>query len=69
VKSDCSAADQLVFAREVVPKLEALPSVYRYAWFEARSLGNETLLANTTDVELTPLGVFYNAVPPNKTGA
>ena len=65
----CSAADQLVFAREVVPKLEALPAVYRYAWFEARSLGNETLLANTTDVELTPLGVFYNAVPPNKTGA
>jgi hypothetical protein len=63
----CSAADQLIFARDVVPRLEALPYIFRYAWFEARSLGNETLLANTTGVALTPLGDFYNGVQPNTT--
>lgn len=62
----CSAADQLRFAELVVPRLEALPYLYRYAWFEARSQGNETLLApnNGTSVALTPLGQFYNGVPP-----
>jgi hypothetical protein len=59
----CSAADQLIFAKAVVPRLEALPYLFRYAWFEARSLGNETLLANTTATALTPLGEFYNGVP------
>ena len=63
---ECSAADQLIFARDVVPRLEALPYIYRYAWFEARSGGNETLLANTTGVSLTPLGEYYNALQPNK---
>jgi hypothetical protein len=61
----CSASDQLVFARAVVPRLEATPYVYRYAWFEARSAGNETLLVpsvNASSVALTPLGEFYNGV-------
>ena len=58
----CSASNQLAFARTVVPRLEATPYVYRYAWFEARDAGNETLLANTTGVSRTPLGDFYNSV-------
>lgn len=59
---DCPASNQLVFAKEVVPRLEALPYLYRYAWFEARSSGGESLLANTSDVQLTPLGEYYNSV-------
>lgn len=60
----CSAADQLKFAQLVVPRLESLPYLYRYAWFEARSQGNETLLVwdNATSVQRTPLGDFYNSV-------
>ena len=63
---NCSAADQLVFAREVVPRLEATPYVYRYAWFEARAVGGEALLANLTSplaqaVQRTALGDWYNS--------
>lgn len=61
----CPAEDQLKFAQLVVPRLEATPYVHRYAWFEARSQGNETLLVwdeNNTYVERTPLGVYYNGV-------
>ncbi len=60
----CAASDQLRFAELVVPRLETLPYLYRYAWFEARSEGNETLLApdNATSVALTPLGQYYNSV-------
>jgi hypothetical protein len=60
----CSAAAQLAFARAVVPRLEALPYLFRYAWFEARAAGNESLLAdggNATNVARTPLGDFYNS--------
>lgn len=67
---NCSAADQLVFAKTVVPALEATPYVYRYAWFEARTTGFETLLAptpNASEVSLTPLGAWYNAYAPNTT--
>jgi hypothetical protein len=58
----CSATDQLTFAKLVVPRLESLEYLFRYAWFEARSAGNETLLANATSVELTPLGEYYNNI-------
>jgi hypothetical protein len=73
---DCGAADNLAFAQAVVPRLEALPYVYRYAWFEARAQGKgggpagEALLVtpqgNTTPpfVELTPLGKWYNEYVP-----
>ena len=54
-----------MFAKDVVPRLEALPYVYRYAWFEARhGDGAESLLANVSGVELTPLGEYYNGVQP-----
>ena len=66
-----STTDQLALAQKVVPKLEALPYLFRYAWFEARADGNETLLVpagpNATGppaVALTPLGAWYNAFTP-----
>jgi len=61
---NCSAANQLIFMKDVVPRLEALPYLYRYAWFEARSKGAESLLSDTenaTIVALTPLGTLYNS--------
>ena len=67
---NCSAADNLAFAKLVVPKLEELPYIFRFAWFEARAQGKngklpgEALLVtagNSTPVELTPLGQWYNS--------
>ena len=47
--------------KEVVPRLESLDYVFRYAWFEARSKGGESLLLDPPDsVSLTPLGAWYN---------
>lgn len=66
----CSADDQLVFMQKVLPRLEALPYLFRYAWFEARSQGNETLLVpsvNASSAELTALGRYYNDFVPNTT--
>ena len=65
-----SAQEQLAFARAVVPRLEALPYLVRYAWFEARCAGNETLLVSDANasVALTPLGEFYPSVPPDGAG-
>ena len=67
---NCSAAHQLQLMQAVVPRLEALPYVFRYAWFEARHQGGalgapESLLvtpqAGPPPVELTPLGAWYNS--------
>lgn len=64
---NCSASDQLVFAKEVVPWLEHTDFVYRYAWFEARAQGGEALLVNASSnggVARTVLGDWYNALSP-----
>lgn len=61
---NCSAANQLIFMKDVVPRLESLPYLYRYSWFEARASGGEALLANATVVERTPLGDWYNTFVP-----
>ena len=63
----CGAADQLAFAKKVVPRLEGLDYVYRYAWFEARKgdtdgKGGCSLLdPDASAVRRTPLGDWYNA--------
>ena len=64
----CSADDQLTFMQKVLPRLEALPYLFRYAWFEARAQGNESLLVpsvNASSAELTALGRYYNDFVPN----
>ena len=61
---NCSATNQLKFAKVVVPRLEATPYVFRYAWFEARADKGEALLANTPEVQRTPLGDWYNDYSP-----
>ena len=33
---DCTAADELKFAKIAVPRLEATDYIYRYAWYQAR---------------------------------
>ena len=65
-----------MFAKAVVPRLEALPYLYRYAWFEARAAvakggvgaAGETLLVTpqnaTPPVALTALGEWYNGFVP-----
>ena len=62
---NCTAGNQMLFMQNVVPKLEALPYLFRYAWFEARSLGAESLMVTAADsppqVQLTPLGEWYNS--------
>ena len=64
---NCSAADELRFAKLVVPRLEATPYIYRYAWFQARlsnakGKGGCSLLgANASTVRRTVLGDWYNA--------
>jgi hypothetical protein len=67
---NCTASNQMLFMQSVVPRLEALPYLYRYAWFEARHAGGpegapESLLVTPADsppqVQLTPLGQWYNS--------
>jgi len=54
----------LTFMRKVIPKLEALDCVERYAWFAAgqqnRKLGPSALF--DPEGKLTPLGEFYASV-------
>jgi len=59
---NCSSSNQLTFMKSVVPRLESLNYIFRYAWFEARSAGGESLLVNppTSPASLTPLGDWYN---------
>jgi hypothetical protein len=61
---NCTAADELTFAKKVVPRLENTSFIFRYAWFEARkaSKGGCSLLdPDATAVKRTALGDWYNA--------
>lgn len=54
--------DYLHFMKQVLPRLEAAPFVYRYSWYTTRTLrrqlGNGSLLDHHS-VALTELGRFY----------
>jgi hypothetical protein len=59
-----SAAFQLSYMKEVLPRLEAAPYVYRYSWFESRVsttgwIGREVSLLEQNSSQLTELGRFY----------
>ncbi|TKG95490.1 hypothetical protein EYV94_08595 [Puteibacter caeruleilacunae] len=57
----------LVLMKDLLPKLEELPYVYRYAWFSggynADNVGTSALFDE--DANLTPLGEFYANFMPN----
>lgn len=61
---NCTAEHQLQVMQAVLPRLDALDYVFRYAWFEVRADGKpESLLENSTStVRLTPLGQLYNSI-------
>ncbi|XP_053376438.1 coadhesin-like [Mercenaria mercenaria] len=56
----------LNFMKEVLPRLEAAPFVYRYSWYKARITKDHyvkkaaSLLDPLRTSNLTPLGIFYN---------
>lgn len=61
-------AEILAFMKEVLPKLEELPYVHKYAWFNANT-DNAALCSSVLFDEndnLTPLGEFYASFKPNE---
>ena len=57
--------EQLIFMKDILPRLEASPHVFRYAWFVTRALTSGWVtpaasLLNHDDSTLTPLGQYYN---------
>lgn len=61
-----SPAEVLSFMQRLLPKLEALPYVKRYAWFSG-SPDYATLWSSSlvnTDGSLTALGIWYSAYKP-----
>mmetsp|Transcript_2631 Transcript_2631/g.2939 ORF Transcript_2631/g.2939 Transcript_2631/m.2939 type:complete len:254 (+) Transcript_2631:183-944(+) len=59
--NDCTAANNLKFMKEILPKLDASSAVFRYSWFSSRcgEQGGCGLL-NYTSSQLTELGEWYN---------
>lgn len=56
---------QLQFMKEILPRLEAAPYVFRYAWFVSRTSGDGFItsaasLLHQHSAQLTTLGHFYN---------
>ncbi|KAL4223213.1 hypothetical protein ACF0H5_016685 [Mactra antiquata] len=65
---------ELEYMKEILPRLEAAPYIFRYSWFEfrLRSAGvfvsQAASLFKSNTSELTPLGQYYNNFTGETTG-